>query len=293
MRGTLGAGRYPCPNDRIIPAYAGNAAQQQPFLSLMTDHPRVCGERPNVTNHIALSNGSSPRMRGTLVAKQVCANHSRIIPAYAGNAFLMSYVIAPFPDHPRVCGERQTTMRYAPTVIGSSPRMRGTRQGVVGKITHGRIIPAYAGNASLPASICSIAADHPRVCGERSECLLLNRSATGSSPRMRGTRSPPRPWWAAFRIIPAYAGNAREARTAAVYVPDHPRVCGERLADRAALRGPAGSSPRMRGTRSACRRCHGRTPDHPRVCGERSGSPIAAGPCRGSSPRMRGTRSLS
>ena len=128
MRGTLGAGRYPCPNDRIIPAYAGNAAQQQPFLSLMTDHPRVCGERPNVTNHIALSNGSSPRMRGTLVAKQVCANHSRIIPAYAGNAFLMSYVIAPFPDHPRVCGERQTTMRYAPTVIGSSPRMRGTRK---------------------------------------------------------------------------------------------------------------------------------------------------------------------
>ena len=53
----------------------------------------------------------------------------------------------------------------------------------------------------------------------------------------------------AYRIIPAYAGNAphwprrREAR------PDHPRVCGERVDTAYLDELSGGSSPRMRGTR--------------------------------------------
>ena len=56
------------------------------------------------------------------------------------------------------------------------------------------------------------------------------RVANGSSPRMRGT-----------------GGHA-------MYTPPahsvHPRACGEREADVAALAGEVGSSPRLRGTDS-------------------------------------------
>ena len=51
------------------------------------------------------------------------------------------------------------------------------------------------------------------------------------------------------RIIPAYAGNAIHEQPAFVSLPDHPRVCGERLARITGTVSGFGSSPRMRGTR--------------------------------------------
>ena len=90
---------------------------------------------------------------------------------------------------------------------------------------------------------------------------------------------------------------------------DHPRVCGEHCGEHSASFGVLGSSPRMRGTHSRCRRAANvtgiipayagntmMTPrlttatwDHPRVCGEH---PLWLSRSRfgvGSSPRMRGT----
>ena len=90
---------------------------------------------------------------------------------------------------------------------------------------------------------------------------------------------------------------------------DHPRVCGEHLADHVVAAHVEGSSPRMRGTRiryvwngghcGIIPAYAGNTyvrgqkvvldGDHPRVCGEHVRSSIVSSCSSGSSPRMRGT----
>ena len=70
---------------------------------------------------------------------------------------------------------------------------------------------------------------------------------------------------------------------------DHPRVCGEHCSAATVSGLPVGSSPRVRGTRSARGRRPTSTGDHPRVCGEHLTIPRPSFPLMGSSPRVRGT----
>ena len=85
MRGTLPHAAGDGANSGIIPADAGNTrAVPDPDVSL-EDHPRGCGEHESIINLGVALQGSSPRMRGTLVAAAVVAKHRRIIPADAGN----------------------------------------------------------------------------------------------------------------------------------------------------------------------------------------------------------------
>ena len=86
MRGTRAVRFRPSSRLGIIPAYAGNTSWPESKLTLLRDHPRVCGEHINRTSHDLRDRGSSPRMRGTPVRRHV-ERHRRegIIPAYAGN----------------------------------------------------------------------------------------------------------------------------------------------------------------------------------------------------------------
>ena len=113
-----------------------------------------------------------------------------------------------------------------------------------------------------------------------------------------------------FGIIPAYAGNTMIVSVPHVHWWDHPRVCGEHLAETVTTVLKQGSSPRMRGTRRRTSasvparriipayagntelllRRHHWCRDHPRVCGEHLAMTSVACERTGSSPRMRGTR---
>ena len=130
----------------IIPAYAGNTQDSMLSAPSMRDHPRVCGEHPEMAEIARSLQGSSPRMRGTLADHAVEAFACGIIPAYAGNTVIDERLAPDVRDHPRVCGEHGTIPRPAVCWTGSSPRMRGTP--VVGTWVGGikGIIPAYAGN---------------------------------------------------------------------------------------------------------------------------------------------------
>ena len=48
----------------ITPAYAGNRVSSFLGDTDTWDHPRVCGEKLNPLDHVALPWGSPPRMRG-------------------------------------------------------------------------------------------------------------------------------------------------------------------------------------------------------------------------------------
>ena len=172
-------------------------------------HPRVCGERSVGARKGVLSAGSSPRVRGTLVAPSQARRFHRFIPACAGNARKGAGRITRRPVHPRVCGERLRSRASSALIAGSSPRVRGThcpcRRSRAGR----RFIPACAGNALSRFRPPIGAPVHPRVCGERRLAHSVTTAYRGSSPRVRGTLATPRPNCCRRRFIPACAGNAR------------------------------------------------------------------------------------
>ena len=295
--------------ERIIPARAGNANSKRSTSSPGPDHPRACGERDRMFVPGTASDGSSPRVRGTRARRARRDLACRIIPARAGNAGVVTRWTCASPDHPRACGERIPREQRHASLIGSSPRVRGTRTRTTSPSDVLRIIPARAGNASGSTGAASRPPDHPRACGER---LDRDREVTerfGSSPRVRGTpwprlRSPAWP-----RIIPARAGNASVAETVTTAGPDHPRACGERSPPLSCVHARNGSSPRVRGTqleqlgivlddRIIPARAGNAAEeiaedvehaDHPRACGERRRLAEKLRAEFGSSPRVRGT----
>ena len=154
---------------------------------ILTDHPRVCGERVRRERRGDRNTGSSPRVRGTPTLTLSNRPTLRIIPACAGNAYTTTPPSHRRADHPRVCGERGFVFFLVSAMSGSSPRVRGTLPwGSLGS-GRARIIPACAGNARSNAHPAGELTDHPRVCGERVRISPTTSCKRGSSPRVRGT----------------------------------------------------------------------------------------------------------
>ena len=288
LRGTLDYLACRWNNLGIIPALAGNTTCPRWRTSSTRDHPRACGEHSRDSALWRLMQGSSPRLRGTPASGYLAAAGDGIIPALAGNTSSRPHWTATRWDHPRACGEHSEGVVRLPSMMGSSPRLRGTLR--VAQTRGGRIgiIPALAGN-TLGRLLCLRRwRDHPRACGEHVGVDLQSACAQGSSPRLRGTRETDSNFNTKIGIIPALAGNTRIVDTTQSNHEDHPRACGEHSPRRLPTSSPLGSSPRLRGTRGGVG--HGcsflgiipalagntsttaSTPssrwDHPRACGE-------------------------
>ena len=216
MRGTRSLSATPIRANRIIPADAGNTSDVKDRWTKSQDHPRGCGEHQILKSITVPSQGSSPRMRGTLPPVQGQGSRLRIIPADAGNTFVGEFATLGQQDHPRGCGEHRFKDRLHRSLQGSSPRMRGTRRLAGLAVLPPGIIPADAGNTFSRESGVSSKWDHPRGCGEHLDTADHTLFHTGSSPRMRGT-----PYVTVIirldtRIIPADAGNT--------FLSFHPRI---------------------------------------------------------------------
>ena len=126
VRGTGGGQRRPFPDQRFIPACAGNRPRQNCSRPCRTVHPRVCGEQARSAASSASQFGSSPRVRGTVIPAVILAVFDRFIPACAGNRVFSVQHRAAITVHPRVCGEQDLAFVVRRRVAGSSPRVRGT-----------------------------------------------------------------------------------------------------------------------------------------------------------------------
>ncbi len=151
MRGTPAHVAVCHTSDGIIPAHAGNTADDLSALGTGQDHPRTCGEHFRYLAGLASSLGSSPHMRGTRTRWRYAKSAARIIPAHAGNTIANINRDAADEDHPRTCGEHTPDAWSSRKMSGSSPHMRGTL-----KLTHlvvetEGIIPAHAGNTCCVA----------------------------------------------------------------------------------------------------------------------------------------------
>ena len=115
------------------------------------------------------------------------------------------------------------------------------------------------------------------------------------------------------RITPAYAGKSAFSFFLAIFILDHPRLCGEKFPLGISIQYTTGSPPPMRGKVEkplTCPEGFGITPayagkrdtclnvsippkDHPRLCGEKFVYNMVNAVKRGSPPPMRGKGTIS
>ncbi len=138
---------------RIIPARAGNGTAAMARRATWPDHPRTRGERKIELPLTDRAGGSSPHARGTAQEQRIDAPVGRIIPARAGNGRFQPWTISLASDHPRTRGERVVRRQRRARRDGSSPHARGTGSSARHRLCGVRIIPARAGNGTMPPSV--------------------------------------------------------------------------------------------------------------------------------------------
>ena len=106
MRGKVFASKSKQDGFRITPAYAGKSAAMSGRYQVVTDHPRLCGEKCGYVWAVPSCNGSPPPMRGKDTDKPTRHIRARITPAYAGKRLPPANVTLAGRDHPRLCGEK-------------------------------------------------------------------------------------------------------------------------------------------------------------------------------------------
>ena len=161
---------------RITPAWAGKSLHFFHFLGGGKDHPRMGGEKLM----------GRPRRRGKALHRVKNDLRYGITPAWAGK----STVVLPTPgylwDHPRVGGEKATSIQEDYAKSGSPPHGRGKVQFMgAPHITKG-ITPAWAGKSPSASGSPCPSQDHPRVGGEKFSAFLVFAPNVGSPPRGRG-----------------------------------------------------------------------------------------------------------
>ena len=192
---------------RFIPAGAGNTRTYCSFSPICPVHPRGRGEHVAPVAALRAAFGSSPRARGTPFRRRPLPIPPRFIPAGAGNTPPNNGTAIAPPVHPRGRGEHFCACDWVSPSSGSSPRARGTLIDVPALVPDQRFIPAGAGNTSSGRRSRQARPVHPRGRGEHTSARCWRISATGSSPRARGTRLRRGARSCRLRFIPAGAGN--------------------------------------------------------------------------------------
>ena len=214
----------------ITPAYAGKSSAFIRSSPVNQDHPRLCGEKCTFCHGKAVADGSPPPMRGKAENPCTPVNPCRITPAYAGKSTKLYQIHLPARDHPRLCGEKYSIYRREGIPYGSPPPMRGKEVLVACEESQRGITPAYAGKSSLLHHRFAFPKDHPRLCGEKLCCCRCDLRCQGSPPPMRGKGSSQSFKKSSTGITPAYAGKRVTCQVEILKGWDHPRLCGEKIA---------------------------------------------------------------
>ena len=186
-------------------------------------------------------------MRGKAACRGRTCNYPGITPACAGKRQAEHRHRQKTWDHPRVCGEKYSFAFLRFAIPGSPPRVRGKASGSWKCFCAMGITPACAGKRTQYFPACSCIWDHPRVCGEKKNHSRNQKWKIGSPPRVRGkvSQKPVRVYHPG--ITPACAGKRSDLQPHTGNGQDHPRVCGEKQYQIAAIFTGIGSPPRVRG----------------------------------------------
>ena len=144
-------------------------------------------------------------------------------------------------------GEKVGTSLHQIWLRGSPPRGRGKDFMFCGQHLVIRITPAWTGKRSQVAAALQSGWDHPRVGGEKFVDESHFYKNLGSPPHGRGNADPKRHRTRQAGITPAWAGKRRSESCRTTGRRDHPRMGGEKRAEKVFKRSGAGSPPRRRG----------------------------------------------
>ena len=188
--------------------------------------------------------------------------------------------------------------------------MRGKPTARLAEAMRERNIPAYAGKTAKWEGDKKPIQEHPRVCGENADNVVMPVFNAGTSPRARGKRPKAHRGRLVGRNIPACAGKTSWKPGVSWTFKEHPRVRGENRSKPCISLSPGGTSPRARGKHRRAYlakkgernipACAGKTSmvgvsgawvtEHPRVRGENRPEHMATVTSEGTSPRARGKR---
>ena len=149
VRGAPFVDRFVISRSGIIPACAGSTGSRMDAHDEPRDHPRMCGEHSSGRHELCNGSGSSPHVRGARRFYSSRWQAMGIIPACAGSTRKRQAHGTCRGDHPRMCGEHFWLIVCRVPFPGSSPHVRGARQGCARVGAYHGIIPACAG--STPA----------------------------------------------------------------------------------------------------------------------------------------------
>ena len=156
------------------------------MVRLLQDHPRVGGEKALIGRCLFGLRGSPPRGRGKEFLDKSRSNCIRITPAWAGKSHLGIVLGELVEDHPRVGGEKFSSVMRQTSRRGSPPRGRGKVVPEGMEKAGVRITPAWAGKRSFFVLSKGGEKDHPRVGGEKLRFQVISARELGSPPRGRG-----------------------------------------------------------------------------------------------------------
>ena len=109
----------------ITPAWAGKSREIPLHLRAAKDHPRVGGEKQTGTVYAVLPYGSPPRRQGKEQGAGGRMAAHGITPAWAGKSTQVGGTEVILKDHPRVGGEKGSSIHGLLFMLGSPPRGRG------------------------------------------------------------------------------------------------------------------------------------------------------------------------
>ena len=132
---------------RFIPTHVGNSVLDIVIRFLYSVHPHACGELLDTPISVTTTNGSSPRMWGTLSSQTRRCKCNRFIPTHVGNSETGCIMAGKDSVHPHACGELTFVFASNIAFCGSSPRMWGTRFQRTSRFPRPRFIPTHVGNS--------------------------------------------------------------------------------------------------------------------------------------------------
>ena len=231
----------------LIPARAGRTTQGTHSLPTDRAHPRSCGADARLAGCTARVSGSSPLVRGGRMRRVHDDRSTRLIPARAGRTRCRRPGSRRLPAHPRSCGADGWLCNLSTAGGGSSPLVRGGREGGAVEYLIARLIPARAGRTSSSPCWAAWESAHPRSCGADACHSKAGDLVSGSSPLVRGGRCPASRPRRRERLIPARAGRTDCPCPPRFAPAAHPRSCGADALTITADSLNDGSSPLVRG----------------------------------------------
>ncbi len=207
----------------------------------------MCGEKFYALDLETRNKGSPPHVRGKGRVHTEADVTTGITPACAGKSRLLLRLPARVWDHPRMCGEKFMLGMLMSVLVGSPPHVRGKDLSRLFLIGVEGINPACAGKSPSRKGTGSPARDHPRMCGEKFDLLMLLVGVLGSPPHVRGKAGSKGKVVTRPGITPACAGRSFRSSSCWDTSGDHPRMCGEKDEPLPIFSMTAGSPPHVRG----------------------------------------------